>query len=135
MFPHSSGSVSNILFISPSCSMIASLLSASHLQNTFIESPAPTIVTKHLAFSPVTPFFKELVDENTTWTFPGKEGVHPLSGVHKGPQAMMGAFSKIPEKWSNFKVEPIDMISEGNKVFVRVKGSADGMETMFGHYF
>ena len=58
-----------------------------------------------------------------------------MSGVHKGPQAMMGAFSKIPEKWSNFKVEPIDMISEGNKVFVRVKGSADGMETMFGHYF
>ena len=65
-------------------------------------------------------FFKELVDENTTWTFPGKEGVHPLSGVHKGPQAMIGAFSKIPEKWSNFKVEPIEMISEGNKVFVRV---------------
>ena len=28
-------------------------------------------------------FFKELVDETTTWTFPGKEGVHPLSGVHK----------------------------------------------------
>ena len=27
------------------------------------------------------------------------------------------------------------MISEGNKVFVRVKGSADGMETMFGHFF
>ena len=27
-------------------------------------------------------FFKEMVDENTTWTFPGKEGVHPLSGVH-----------------------------------------------------
>ena len=38
--------------------MIASLLSASHLQKTFIESPAPTIVTKHLAFAPVTPFFK-----------------------------------------------------------------------------
>ena len=27
------------------------------------------------------------------------------------------------------------MISEGNKVFVRVKATADGMETMFGHYF
>ena len=80
-------------------------------------------------------FFKEMVDENTTWTFPGKEGVHPLSGVHKGTQAMMAAFSKIPEKWSNFSVEPLDMISEGNKVFVKVKGKADGMETMFGHYF
>jgi len=27
------------------------------------------------------------------------------------------------------------MISEGNKVFVRVKAKADGMETMFGHFF
>ena len=40
-------------------------------------------------------FFKEMVDENTTWTFPGKEGVHPLSGVHKGPQAMMAAMGKM----------------------------------------
>ena len=47
-------------------------------------------------------FFKEMVDENTTWTFPGKEGVHPLSGVHKGPQAMMAAMGKIPALWSNF---------------------------------
>ena len=62
-------------------------------------------------------FFKEMVDENTTWTFPGKEGVHPLSGVHKGPQAMMAAMGKIPATWSNFHVTPIDMISEGNKVF------------------
>ena len=75
-------------------------------------------------------FFKEMVDENTTWTFPGKEGVHPLSGVHKGPQAMMAAMGKIPATWSNFHVTPIDMISEGNKVFVRVKATADGMDTM-----
>jgi hypothetical protein len=27
------------------------------------------------------------------------------------------------------------MISEGNKVFVLVKGTAEGMDTMFGHYF
>ena len=27
------------------------------------------------------------------------------------------------------------MISEGNKVFALVKGTADGMDTMFGHYF
>ena len=57
-------------------------------------------------------FFKEMVDENTTWTFPGKEGVHPLSGVHKGPQAMMAAMGKIPTLWSNFHLTPIDMIAE-----------------------
>ena len=48
---------------------------------------------------------------------------------------MMAAFSKIPEKWSNLSVVPMDMISEDNKVFVRVKATADGMDTIFGHYF
>ena len=80
-------------------------------------------------------FFKEMVDENTTWTFPGKEGVHPLSGVHKGKQAMMAAMSKIPATWPNFHLKILEMISEGNKVFVRVHATADNMDTMFGHYF
>ena len=25
-------------------------------------------------------FFNEMIDDNIVWTFPGKEGVHPLSG-------------------------------------------------------
>ena len=64
-------------------------------------------------------FFNEMIDDNIVWTFPGKEGVHPLSGVHKGKQAMMGAMSKIPATWPNFHLKILDMISEGNKVFVR----------------
>ena len=71
-------------------------------------------------------FFKEMVDENTTWTFPGKEGVHPLSGVHKGPQAMMAAMGKIPALWSNFHLTPIDMID------MIAEPQTNGM---FGHYF
>ena len=43
--------------------------------------------------------------------------------------------TKIPEYWNNFMVTPQAMISEGNKVFVLVKGTADGMDTLFGHYF
>ena len=43
--------------------------------------------------------------------------------------------SKIPEYWDNFMVTPQAMISEGNKVFALVKGTAKGMDTMFGHYF
>ena len=27
------------------------------------------------------------------------------------------------------------MISEGNKVFVKCRAKADGMDTIFGHYF
>ena len=80
-------------------------------------------------------FFNDMIDDNIVWTFPGKEGVHPLSGVHKGPEAVMAAMSKIPATWSNFHLTPMDMIAEGNKVFVRVKAAADGMDTMFGHYF
>ena len=69
------------------------------------------------------------------WTHPGVPGKHPLSGVHNGKQAMMEGFSKIPAMWENFQVTPIDMISEGNKVFVRCSGKATGMDTIFGHYF
>ena len=76
-----------------------------------------------------------LIHDDIEWTFPGKEGVHPLSGVHKGKENYEKALSKIPGIWSNFHVKPDWMISEGNKVFVKVDASADGMEnTIFGHY-
>ena len=63
-------------------------------------------------------FFNEMIDDNIVWTFPGKEGVHPLSGVHKGKQAMMATMSKIPSLWPNFHLKILDMISEGNKVLL-----------------
>ncbi len=80
-------------------------------------------------------FFNDMIDDNIVWTFPGKEGVHPLSGVHKGKQAMIATMSKIPGTWPNFNLKIMDMISEGNKIFVRVHAKADNMDTMFGHYF
>ena len=80
-------------------------------------------------------FFNDIIDDEIVWTFPGKEGTHPLAGVHKGKQAMMATMSKIPTTWPNFSLKVIDMISEGNKVFARVHATADNMDTMFGHYF
>jgi|TARA_Y100000992_G_C20876350_1_gene309701 ketosteroid isomerase-like protein len=80
-------------------------------------------------------FFTDIVHDDITWTFPGKEGKHPLSGVHKGKEAVMAAMSKIPATWSNFHLTPEFMISEGDKVFVKVNAKADGMDTVFGHYF
>ena len=45
-------------------------------------------------------------------------------------------FSGVQTKVANnFSVEPEFMISEGNKVFVKVIAKADGMDTIFGHYF
>jgi ketosteroid isomerase-like protein len=78
-------------------------------------------------------FFNELIYDNCVWTFPGKD--HPLSGAHAGKEAMMQNFAKIPQLWDNFKVTPDFMIAEGNKVFTKINASADGMDTIFGHYF
>ena len=72
-------------------------------------------------------------DDNIVFTYPGKD--HPLSGVYKGKAAMMELFMKIPELWDNFSVESVFMISEGNKVFSKAIAKADGMDTIFGHYF
>ena len=75
----------------------------------------------------------ETIDDNVVFTLPGDK--HPFSGIYKGKQAMLEVFAKIPETWDNFKVEPELMIAERNKVFVKVRAKADGMDTIFGHYF
>ena len=75
----------------------------------------------------------DTIDDNIVFTLPGDS--HPFSGVYKGKKAMMELFAKIPGSWNNFSVEPEFMISEGNKVFVKVIAKADGMDTIFGHYF
>ena len=77
-------------------------------------------------------FFNNFVDDNITWTFPGDK--HPLSGTHKGKQAMMEQMAKIPGLWDNFSVQAEFMIAEGNKVFTKCNATADGMDTIFGHY-
>ena len=75
----------------------------------------------------------DTIDDDIVFTLPGDS--HPFSGVYKGKKAVMEMFAKIPESWNNFSVKPEFMISEGNKVFVKVIAKADGMNTIFGHYF
>ena len=75
----------------------------------------------------------DTIDDDIVFTLPGDS--HPFSGVYKGKKAMMEVLAKIPGSWNNFSVEPEFMISEGNKVFVKVIAKADGMNTIFGHYF
>lgn len=77
-------------------------------------------------------FFGELIADDITWTFPGDN--HPLSGEHHGKMAMMETMMKIPTIWNNFSVSPEFMISEGNKVFTKGKMTADGIDTIFGHF-
>ena len=40
-----------------------------------------------------------------------------------------------PSHFVNFKVETVQMISEGNHIFSMIHATADGMDTIFGHYF
>ena len=77
--------------------------------------------------------FMEMVHDDITWIYPGDK--HPMSGTHKGKEAYMKTMMQVPDLWSNFSVTPDMMISEGNKVFVKAIAKADGMDTIFGHYF
>ena len=67
-------------------------------------------------------FFTEVVHDEITWIFPGDK--HPMSGTHKGKEAMMKTMSLIPQHWNNFSVTPEFMIAEGNKVFAKCKATA-----------
>ena len=58
-----------------------------------------------------------------------------MTSIHKVIDAMMNIISLIPQQWNNFSVTPEFMIAEGDKVFAKCKATADGMETIFGHYF
>jgi ketosteroid isomerase-like protein len=71
--------------------------------------------------------------DDVVWVYPGDK--HPMSGTHKGKEAFMKNMMQVPNLFSNFHVLPESMISEGDKVFVNVKATADGMDTIFGHYF
>ena len=77
-------------------------------------------------------FFNDFIDDDITWIHPGDK--LPVSGTHKGKQAMMEQMAKIPGLWDNFSVEAEFMIAEGNKVFTKCNAKADGMDTIFGHY-
>ena len=77
--------------------------------------------------------FTNTLHDDVVWVYPGDK--HPMSGTHKGKEAFMKNMMQVPNLFSNFHVLPESMISEGDKVFVNVKASADGMDTIFGHYF
>ena len=77
--------------------------------------------------------FMNMIHDDVVWVYPGDK--HPMSGTHKGKEAFMKNMTQVPNLFSNFHVLPQSMISEGDKVFVNAKATADGMDTIFGHYF
>ena len=60
----------------------------------------------------------------------------PHSGVKIGTDAVIEeVFKVIPTHWKNFKVSPIGTNVIGNKVFVRVKITADNLDSESMHIF
>ena len=75
--------------------------------------------------------FMNMLHEDFTFIYPGDK--HPFSGTHN-KEGYQKQLMKVPELWSNFHLTVESMISEGDKVFVNAKATADGMDTIFGHY-
>ena len=75
--------------------------------------------------------FMNMLHDDFVFIYPGDK--HPFSGTHN-KEGFQKQLMKVPELWSNFQVTAESMISEGDKVFVNTKATADGMDTIFGHY-
>ena len=75
-----------------------------------------------------------------TWPVLYISNIGDVVEIVQAGQALVGYYGqgvwwqKVGAK-KDEEVTPIDMISEGNKVFVRCSGKATGMDTIFGHYF
>jgi ketosteroid isomerase-like protein len=75
--------------------------------------------------------FMNMLHDDFVFIYPGDK--HPFSGTHN-KEGYQKQLMKVPELWSNFHLTVESMISEGDKVFVNTKATADGMDTIFGHY-
>ncbi len=62
--------------------------------------------------------------------------MHKFSGTYHGADNFItNLFEHIPSHFVNFKVETVQMISEGNPVFSMLHATADGMDADFEHFF
>ena len=63
-------------------------------------------------------------------------GMHKFSRTYQGADDFINnLLAHIPSHFVNFKVETVQMISEGNHVFSMLHATADGMNANFGHFF
>ena len=63
-------------------------------------------------------------------------GMHRLSGTYYGFEDWAkNCLSKIPQVLTNLNFEILTSFSEGNRVFVHLRSTADGLDAYYGHYF
>ena len=61
-------------------------------------------------------------------------GMHRFSGTHRGIEAWVQVLSQVPARFEDFSVTPVNIIAEGDQVFVQIHGKAKGLEGDFGHF-
>ena len=62
-------------------------------------------------------------------------GMHKFSRTYQGADDFINnLLAHIPSHFVNFKVETVQMISDGNHVFSMLHATADGMDANFGHF-
>jgi uncharacterized protein len=60
------------------------------------------------------PTFLGLLDDNVKWT---EAAVFPYAGTYHGPQAILeSVFAKLGGEWDDFKIEPSQLVAEGDAV-------------------
>ena len=57
-------------------------------------------------------------------------GIHKLSGIYHGPDNWMSALSHMPKLFDEFKIDVVNIISEGNQVFAMLQATAAGSGKM-----
>ena len=62
-------------------------------------------------------------------------GMHRLSGTYHGFEDWAkNCLAKIPQVLPNFSLEILTSFSDGSRVFVHARSTADGLDAYFGHY-
>ncbi len=65
--------------------------------------------------------------ENSEWTM---QGGLPYSGTYYGAaEVKEKVLDQVAALWTNFQVQPIAFYESGDKVFIHVKMTADGLDT------
>ncbi|MGH3787237.1 MAG: nuclear transport factor 2 family protein [Pseudonocardiaceae bacterium] len=60
------------------------------------------------------PTFLSLLDDKIEWT---EAAGFPYAGTYHGPQAVLeGVFARLGSEWDGFKVEPSQLVAEGDDV-------------------
>lgn len=85
------------------------------------------------------PTFLGLLDDNVEWT---EAAGFPYAGTYHGPQAILeGVFARLGREWDDFKIDPNQLVADGDAVVVigtysgTYKSTGKSFSARFAHAF